>query len=100
MVEVTYHCPYCGALTSLERDAYMRDKSVTKEPLEGWEYASTTEEFEDADGVEMVCIADKDDYLDGCGQVFYLNFVRFEDGEEVQPDGRWLEDDPSIDFLR
>ena len=30
MVEVTYHCPYCGALTSLERDAYLDDKAVTK----------------------------------------------------------------------
>lgn len=100
MVEVTYHCPYCGALTSLQRDAYMRDKSVTKEPLEGWEYASTTDDFEEADGVEMVCIADTDDYLDGCGRVFYLNFVRFEDGEEVQPTGQWLEDEPKFDFLQ
>ncbi|PSP78067.1 hypothetical protein BRC81_08400 [Halobacteriales archaeon QS_1_68_20] len=115
MVEVTYHCPYCGALTSLERDAYLRDKSVTEEPLPGWQYAGTTEDFEDsevrrtsdsrtesgdADGVEMVCIADADDWEDGCGRVFYLNFVRFEEGEEGDPEGGWLEDEPNFDFLR
>jgi hypothetical protein len=130
VVEVTYHCPYCGALTSLERDAYMRDKSITEKPLDGWAYASTTDDFEDseargasgseersssgnrpqagdsrtesgdADGIEMVCIADADDYLDGCGRVFYLNFVRFRDGSEVEPDGRWLEDEPNFEFLR
>lgn len=100
MVEVTYHCPYCGALTSLQRDAYLRDKSVTEEPLDGWEYAATTEDFEEADGVEMVCIGDADDWEDGCGRVFYLNFVRFEEGKEVEPEGGWLEDEPNFDFLR
>jgi hypothetical protein len=37
---------------------------------------------------------------DGCGRTFYLNFVRFEDGREVEPAGGWLEDEPSFDFLR
>lgn len=120
MVEVTYHCPYCGALTSLERDAYLADQSVTREPLEGYEYASTTDDdFEDADGVEMVCIADvpesprdsgasrnasrsdaADDREDGCGRMFYLNFVKFEDGRPVEPEGISLEDEPNFDFLR
>ena len=101
MVEVTYYCPYCGALTSLERDAYLADKSVTAEPLDGYEYASTTEDFEHADGVVFVCIGDADeDPNAGCGRTFYLNFIKFEDGREVTQDGRWLEDEPKFDFLR
>ncbi|MFD1645739.1 hypothetical protein [Haloarchaeobius litoreus] len=100
MVSVTYYCPYCGALTSLERDAYMADKCVTKEPLDGWEYASTTDEYEDADGVEFVCIGDAEDDPDaGCGRTFYLSFVKFEGGEPVDhrvPDI----DRPRFDFLR
>ncbi|AUX10064.1 hypothetical protein AArcSl_2442 [Halalkaliarchaeum desulfuricum] len=56
MVEVTYHCPYCGAVTGIERDGYLQDKCVTREPLEGWEYADTTGNVEDADGIEFVCL--------------------------------------------
>lgn len=100
MVEVTYRCPYCGALSSLERRPRMADRSVTEDPLSGWEYAATTEDFEDADGVEMVCVGDADDPEAGCGRVYYLNFVRFADGEEVVPPNGWLEDDPRFDFLR
>ena len=99
MVEVTYYCPYCEALTSLERDAYLADKSVTKEPLPGYEYASTTDDLEAADGVEMVCLGNADDDQDGCGRVFYLNFVKFEEGREVDH-GSSLEDEPNFDFLR
>lgn len=101
MVEVTYHCPYCGALTALGRRPRMADKSVTEDPLEGWEYAATTENFEEADGVEMVCLGDADDDPDaGCGRIYYLSFIRFADGEEIDPSNRWLEDDPRFDFLR
>jgi hypothetical protein len=101
MVEVTYHCPHCGALTTLDRRPRMADKSVTAEPLAGWEYAATTEAFEDADGVEMVCLGDAEDDPDaGCGRTYYLSFVRFVDGEEVDPSNRWLEDAPRFDFLR
>ncbi|WP_257297613.1 hypothetical protein [Haloarchaeobius sp. FL176] len=100
MVSVTYYCPYCEALTSLERDAYMADKCVTKEPLAGWEYASTTGEYEAADGVEFVCLGDADDEADaGCGRTFYLSFVKYEAGEPVEhrvPDI----DKPRFDFLR
>lgn len=91
MVEVTYHCPYCRALTSLEREPSMADKCVTKEPLEGWEYAATTEEYEAADGVEFVCLGDRGTVDDpdaedtGCGRTFYLSFVRFADGRELDP---------------
>jgi hypothetical protein len=116
MVEVSYHCPYCGAVTSLEREGYLADRCVTREPLEGWEYADTTEAFEDADGVELVCLGnvslpdagddpataretaapgerrgeggadDPDPGADGCGRTFYLSFVRHEAGHEVDPD--------------
>ncbi|MFB6107966.1 MAG: hypothetical protein ABEJ82_03875 [Haloplanus sp.] len=83
---VTYYCPHCDALVELEREGYLADKSVTPYPLEGWTYAAPDEAFEDADGVRFVCDEDgtcRDD--EGCGEAFYLSFVRFEDGEEVTP---------------
>jgi hypothetical protein len=108
MVEVTYHCPYCGAVTGVEREGYLDDKCVSREPLEGWEYAAPTDDVEDieaADGVEFVCLGnsdgteagaaepagpvdggganDPDPEKDGCGRTFYLSFVRYEDGRPV-----------------
>lgn len=130
MVEVTYHCPYCGAVTGVERNGYLRDKCVTREPLEGWEYADTTGDVEDADGIEFVCLGTASDGVDanatdgdnatvagpgggtvgdgpdgpavdrdGCGRTFYLNYLKYEDGEEVshrQP----AYDRPRFDFRR
>ncbi|MFB6129141.1 MAG: hypothetical protein ABEJ47_05185, partial [Halorhabdus sp.] len=58
MVEVTYHCPYCGAVTSVERDATLADASVTRDPLVDREYAATTGDVEAADGIEFVCLGD------------------------------------------
>lgn len=108
MVEVTYHCPYCGAVTGVEREGYLDDKCVSREPLDGWEYAAPTEGVETveaADGVEFVCLGsedgtdagapepagpvdggganDPDPEKDGCGRTFYLSFVRYEDGQPV-----------------
>jgi hypothetical protein len=108
MVEVTYHCPYCGAVTGVEREGYLDDKCVSREPLEGWEYAAPTDDVETieaADGVEFVCLGtggdagpeggteggpvgegganDPDPAKDGCGRTFYLSFVRYEDGRPV-----------------
>jgi hypothetical protein len=97
-VPVRYYCPRCGAIATLQRDAYLADKSVTPYPLEGWEYASPEEGFEEADGVRLVCgehtgsgdveaTAAGDETSDveaPCGEAFYLNFVRFEDGEAVE----------------
>ena len=100
MVEVTYYCPHCRAMTSLEREAYLADRSVTKEPLDGYEYASTTGDYEASDGVEFVCLGNADPERDGCGRTFYLNFVKYEDGEPVGETGGWLEDDPNFGFLR
>jgi len=133
MVWVTYHCPYCGAVTGVERDAYMNDKCVTREPLDGWTYAATTDDVEAADGIEFVCLGDgaRDPAVDagsesdahtgdadggptasaagtggandprpdedGCGRTFYLNYVKYADGEEV-PHRTPDVDRPRFDF--
>jgi hypothetical protein len=84
MTEVRYYCPRCEAVAALDREGYLADKCVTPYPLKGWEYAHAYEDFEGADGVEIVCGAGETDG-EGCGEVYYLSFVRFEDGEEVEP---------------
>ncbi|WP_132059552.1 hypothetical protein [Halorussus amylolyticus] len=97
MTEVRYYCPRCKAIATLERDAYLADKSVTPTPLDGWEYAATYEDFEDTDGVEIVCGGPETEG-EGCGEVYYLNFVKYEDGEEVEPRqvGEFRPPSPSI----
>jgi len=87
---VTYYCPHCEALVELERDGYLADKAVTPFPFEGWSYVSPDEPFEDqadVDGVVFQCGADG--YLKneetGCGESFYLSFVKFEAGRELDP---------------
>jgi hypothetical protein len=116
VVTVSYHCPRCGAVAELERDAYLADRCVTAEPLDGWEYADAWEDsesrrasgdasgersdpraFDDADGVVIVCGAAETDG-EGCGEPYYLSFVKFEDGEAVDPGLPY--DDPRFDFLR
>ena len=95
---VTYYCPHCGAYAQLEREGYLADKTVTPYPLAGWEYATPDEAFEDADGVVFHCGGDGTlrDGEEGCGERFYLSFVRFEDGEEVdpRPESEYVEIDP------
>jgi hypothetical protein len=84
-VTVTYYCPHCGALSELERDAYLADKAVTPFPFEGWTYVTPDEEYESAEGVRFVCGEDgtlKDDE-NGCGEQFYLSFVKYENGREI-----------------
>jgi hypothetical protein len=85
-VTVTYYCPHCGALAELERDAYLADKAVTPYPFEGWTYAAPDEAYEESEGVRFVC---GDETLaegeTGCGEPFYLSFVRYENGEEIDP---------------
>ncbi|POG56500.1 hypothetical protein [Haloferax marisrubri] len=99
---VSYYCPHCGAVVELERDGYLADKSVTPYPLEGWSYADPTDGFEDAEGVRFSCgesdapgLSWTDDVVDAddveqpglsspCGREFYLSFVRYEDGREVE----------------
>jgi len=60
MVDVTYHCPYCGAVTSVERDPSLQDANVTRHPLRDREYAATTDDVEAADGIEFVCLGNVD----------------------------------------
>lgn len=104
MVTVTYHCPRCGAVAALERDAYLSDKCVTPEPLDGWEYLPAYELDGDEDpqelhdGVELVCGADETDG-GGCGEPYYLSFVRFDAGTEIEPD-RPAAVDADFEFLR
>lgn len=99
---VSYYCPHCGAVLSLARDGYLADKSVTPYPLEGWSYVAPDDPFEDEDGVRFVCGESEADGLEwtgerspaddvedptrdvGCGEAFYLSFVRFEEGREVE----------------
>ncbi len=86
-VEVRYYCPRCGAIATLDRDPYLADKSVTPFPLEGWTYAEPAADFEDADGVRLLCGEHTDENESdegGCDESFYLNFVRFEEGQEVE----------------
>jgi len=84
---VTYYCPHCEAIVELEREGYLADKSVTPYPLEGWTYVDADADVEAADGVRFVCGEDgtlRDDGT-GCGEPFYLSYVRHEEGEEVEP---------------
>jgi len=87
---VTYYCPHCEALVELDREGYLDDKAVTPYPFEGWTYVSPDEPFEDeddVDGVVFTCGEDgtlRDDES-GCGESFYLSFVKFENGREVDP---------------
>jgi hypothetical protein len=84
---VTYYCPRCEAIVELEREGYLADKSVTPYPLEGWTYVDADADVEAADGVRFVCGEDgtlRDDGADGCGEPFYLSYVRFVDGEAVE----------------
>lgn len=115
-VPVRYACPRCGAIVTLSRAGSLADKSVTPFPLEGWTYAPVGGEYENADGVKIVCEEDgsedgrtrretpdagqaSDDgsaaappnastestASEGCGEPFYLNFVRYEEGTAVEP---------------
>lgn len=111
MAEVTYHCPYCGAVTGVERDGYLADKCVSREPLTGWEYAAPTGDIETADGIEFVCLGDAgggnavgdggandpDPTREGCGRTFYLSFCRFEAGQPVDHRSPDI-DQPRFDF--
>lgn len=97
-VPVRYYCPHCGAIATLDRRANLADKSVTADPLDGWTYANAYDDFEDTDGVEIVCGASETDG-DGCGELYYLNFIRYENGEELDPQVPLRpEDAPNFDF--
>ncbi|MDZ7701273.1 MAG: hypothetical protein U5J98_03960 [Halobacteriales archaeon] len=85
---VRYYCPRCETVATLQRSGYLADKSVTPYPLEGWTYAEVGGAYDAADGVRIVCGADDEGIAfdgAGCGEPYYLNFVRFEAGREVEP---------------
>lgn len=82
---VRYRCPRCATVVTVERSGYLADRSVTPYPLAGWTYAPLDGDYDDADGICIVCGEGETDGA-GCGEPFYLNFVRFEDGEPVEPD--------------
>ena len=84
---VRYYCPRCETVVAMERDAYLADKAVTPYPLEGWTYVPPEGDLDAADGVRFVCGESPGvEWADaGCGEPFYLSFVRFENGEEVAP---------------
>ncbi len=102
-VTVRYTCPHCGAVTSVERGVTLADRSVTTEPQAGWAYATPDESFEDADGIAFCCGEDgpvttlEGEEIGGCGRPYYLNFVRFERGVELEPDPATY-DGPRFDF--
>ena len=83
-VEVRYRCPRCDAIVRLERDARLADRSVTPYPLEGWDYADPDGDVEAADGVRFVCGVSPGFEAAGCGEAFYLSYVRFDRGEPVE----------------
>lgn len=83
-VPVRYYCPYCETIVTLTRSAELADKSVTPYPLEGWTYTNIDGSYDSADGVRIRC-GEGDTENDGCGKTYYLNFVRFEQGQEVDP---------------
>lgn len=101
MVDVRYYCPHCGTVAVLDRDPYLADKSVTPYPLEGWVYVAPDEDYEgeSVEGVRFVCgesdgcawehadtrtSGDTERAADGCGEPFYLNFVKYDAGEPVE----------------
>lgn len=84
---VRYHCPTCETVVEIEREGYLSDQSVTPFPLEGWRYVSPDDDYEDSDvdGIRFVCGVDEGVTWDGsgCGEPFYLSFVRFVEGEPI-----------------
>lgn len=81
MPAVSYYCPRCETTVELQRDGYLADKSVTPYPLDGWDYVTADEDYDtpEADGVRFVCGEDgatRDPDAAGCGEPFYLSFVK------------------------
>jgi hypothetical protein len=92
-VSVRYHCPRCGAVATVERPASMADRSVTAYPFPSWTYTEpkvvpNAADDPAVDGIRFVCGAGDGVTWDGpgCGEPFYLSFVRFEDGQRVESD--------------
>lgn len=91
-VPVRYYCPQCETIVTLQRSPRLADKSVTPYPLEGWSYTDIGGDYDGADGIRLVC-GEGDTDGEGCGEPFYLNFVRFENGREIEPEpeSEWVD---------
>lgn len=91
-VPVRYYCPRCETIVTLERSASLADKSVTPFPLVGWNYTEIDGAYDQADGIRIICGQGTTDG-EGCGEPFYLNFVKFDQGQEVEaePESEWVE---------
>ena len=91
-VPVRYTCPHCDAMMTVKRQAALADRSVTIHPQPGWEYTTPDDDVESADGIAFLCGEDgpvtdlEGTRVEGCGRPYYLNFVRFENGVELDPD--------------
>ncbi|AGB16818.1 hypothetical protein Halru_2232 [Halovivax ruber XH-70] len=83
-VPVRYYCPRCETVVTLQRSASIADKSVTPAPLSGWSYTDVDGEYDAADGVRIVCGEAETDG-EGCGEPYYLNFLRLANGADVEP---------------
>lgn len=64
-----------------------------------WISTSTTTDYKTAEDVEFDCIENADLEDDRCGRTCYLRFVTFEAGQELEPPGSSVGDDPSFDFF-
>jgi hypothetical protein len=71
----------------------MADRSVTAYPFPSWTYTEpkvvpNAADDPAVDGIRFVCGAGDGVTWDGpgCGEPFYLSFVRFEDGQRVESD--------------
>lgn len=84
---VRYRCPECDTIGEIQRSGYLADRSVTPYPLEGWSYVSPDEDYaaDGVDGIRFICGKDASVVwqASGCGNPFYLSFVRYEAGERV-----------------
>lgn len=91
-IPVRYYCPRCETVVTLQRSARLADKSVTPYPLEGWSYTAIGGDYASADGIRIVCGEGETDG-EGCHEPYYLNFIRFEDGREIEPkpESEWVE---------
>lgn len=84
---VRYRCPRCETIATVERSGSLADRSVTPFPLTGWSYGAPGGDvpYSGVDGIRFVCGRDEavDWAGEGCGEPFYLSFVRYSDGERV-----------------
>lgn len=80
---VRYRCPHCDLVVEVERSGYLADRSVTPFPLEVWTYRTPEEVDNRATGIRFIC-GETHEENEGCGKPWYLSFVRYENGKQVE----------------